>query len=545
MSKKSLWHKRLTAVLAAGALLVTIPLAGCTKTEGENSKDGESKASVSETTEEKIPDTKFGDGIVAKSKTYKIKYSVMEYLLNYMFSNFYNNYGSSNYFDTTKDLKKQSYNGDENMTWFDYFTGTTKNYLTQVMVFSEGAKEAGLKLSSADESTLSEGFSMMESVAAESSMTVDEFIKSTYGSHVTKADVEEIQRMTVLAQNYNNYLMDSFKYTDEQYEAQYAKDKNTYRKADYLVYSFPYTTDSTDEEKAKLKEYADGLANCKDQKEFNEYLKNYLNENRNLVSITQNLESSLTEAEFNSAIDAQIESTVNTGVSYNDSNDAYKWIFSEDRKTGDTTSIDLYSSYNTIMILKPIYRDETETRNVRHILITESTEGSDAAAKKKAESILKEWEDGAHDEEFFGDLASKYSEDPGSKTKGGLYSGVTPGQMVAEFNDWLFNSKRKIGDSGIVKTTYGYHIMYYPGPGLKSWQNLVDADLRKKDLEDKYEEMKKEYNVEFDDDAISNMIIKMPATETSSEVPAETASSQQSPDTESSAESSTEESKEE
>ena len=79
----------------------------------------------------------------------------------------------------------------------------------------------------------------MASVAATSSMTVDEFIKKTYGTHVTKEDVEEIQKMTILAQNYNNYLMDNFRYTDAQYEEFYENDKNKYRQADFLAYSFP------------------------------------------------------------------------------------------------------------------------------------------------------------------------------------------------------------------------------------------------------------------------------------------------------------------
>ncbi len=513
MSKKSVWHKRLTAALAAGAMLVTLPLAGCNQTNNEKSDDT-SKASetVSETTES-VPETKFGDGIVAQSKTYKIKYSVMEYLLNYMFANFYNNYGSDNSFDTSKDLKQQYYNETEKTSWFDYFTQTTKNYLTQVMVFSEGAKENGIKLSEEDESTLSSGFDMMASVAATSSMTVDEFIKKTYGTHVTKEDVEEIQKMTILAQNYNNYLMDNFRYTDAQYEEFYENDKNKYRQADFLAYSFPYTADTTDEEKAKLKEYSDGLANCKDEKEFKTYITNYLKDNRNLVSIpSESSESSITEAEFNSAVDAQVNAAVNTAVAYNDTNDAYKWIFSEDRKVNDTLSIDVNNAYNAIMIIKPIYRDETSTRDIRHILITSETEGSDEAAKKKAESILQEWQDGVSDEDFFSELASKYTEDPGSKGSGGLYKNVKPGEMFAEFNDWMFDAKRKIGDTGIVKTTYGYHIMYYPGPGLKAWQVSVDEDARYKDLESKYEEMKTTYAIEFDDDAIANMTIKMPET---------------------------------
>ena len=44
---------------------------------------------------------------------------------------------------------------------------------------------------------------------------------------------------------------------------------------------------------------------------------------------------------------------------------------------------------------------------------------------------------------------------------GGLYEGVTVGQMVEEFEDWCFDEARQSGDHGLVKTAYGYHIMYF------------------------------------------------------------------------------------
>ena len=40
-----------------------------------------------------------------------------------------------------------------------------------------------------------------------------------------------------------------------------------------------------------------------------------------------------------------------------------------------------------------------------------------------------------------------------------LYSKV----LVAEFDAWCFDTSRKVGDTGIVKTTYGYHVMFYSG----------------------------------------------------------------------------------
>ena len=53
------------------------------------------------------------------------------------------------------------------------------------------------------------------------------------------------------------------------------------------------------------------------------------------------------------------------------------------------------------------------------------------------------------------------TQDPGSQQTGGLYENVTQGQMVPEFDAWCFDEARQTGDHGLVKTTYGYHVMYF------------------------------------------------------------------------------------
>ncbi|HYC39700.1 MAG TPA: peptidylprolyl isomerase [Chitinophagaceae bacterium] len=55
----------------------------------------------------------------------------------------------------------------------------------------------------------------------------------------------------------------------------------------------------------------------------------------------------------------------------------------------------------------------------------------------------------------FDSVAAKLSEDPGSKDKGGVYENVPSGQMVAEFNDFIFLNP--VGAKGVVKTEFGYH----------------------------------------------------------------------------------------
>ncbi len=102
-----------------------------------------------------------------------------------------------------------------------------------------------------------------------------------------------------------------------------------------------------------------------------------------------------------------------------------------------------------------------DTVQVRHILISTAQRDpqsgqmmmvrDSATAKKTIDSIQTAIRGGAN----FDTLCAKLSEDPGSKDKGGLYSNVSSGQMVPEFNDYIFGNP--VGSKGVVKTEFGYH----------------------------------------------------------------------------------------
>ena len=122
---------------------------------------------------------------------------------------------------------------------------------------------------------------------------------------------------------------------------------------------------------------------------------------------------------------------------------------------------------------------DTKTVNVRHILIY--PEGADsntvrtetfpdeawAAAEVTAQELLDQWLQGDQSEESFAALAEEHSGDLGSSANGGLYTDVHEGEMVEEFNAWCFDPERQVGDYGIVKTIFGYHIMFYSGETLQ------------------------------------------------------------------------------
>ena len=117
---------------------------------------------------------------------------------------------------------------------------------------------------------------------------------------------------------------------------------------------------------------------------------------------------------------------------------------------------------------------ESKLYDVRHILIaveggttdadgvTTYTDAEWETCRKTAQELLDKWakEDGTED--GFAALAKEKSADGGSSENGGMYEDLTTEtSFVQEFKDWYLDVSRKPGDTGLVKTTYGYHIMYF------------------------------------------------------------------------------------
>lgn len=96
----------------------------------------------------------------------------------------------------------------------------------------------------------------------------------------------------------------------------------------------------------------------------------------------------------------------------------------------------------------------TKVLKVRHILL--SAPRADSAkvdvVRKTADSLLAKINKGNFEE-----YVTKYSEDPGSKDKGGVYENFMDYEMVPEFSK--FASDEPIGKIGVVQTDYGFHIM--------------------------------------------------------------------------------------
>lgn len=147
--------------------------------------------------------------------------------------------------------------------------------------------------------------------------------------------------------------------------------------------------------------------------------------------------------------------------------------------------------------------------DVRHILIgpeggttdengvTTYSDEEWAACEEKAQAVLDDWLAGEKTEESFAALAGEKSQDAGSNTNGGLYENVYEGQMVQEFNDWCFDESRQTGDYGLVKTQFGYHVMYFGG-SRPQWKYYAESDWKNEQINLMFTNLTEDYPMEVD-----------------------------------------------
>lgn len=149
--------------------------------------------------------------------------------------------------------------------------------------------------------------------------------------------------------------------------------------------------------------------------------------------------------------------------------------------------------------------------SAKHILISVKSDDnedglSDGDAKKKAEDLIKQLDEGAD----FDKLAKENSTDTGSAEKGGDLGYFNKGDMVEEFENAAYALKVNKYTKEPVKTSYGYHIILKTGekdkPELKAVKENIIETLKDEKLEEDptlevtaLEELRKSYNLKFKD----------------------------------------------
>ncbi|WP_207669058.1 peptidylprolyl isomerase [Frisingicoccus caecimuris] len=456
---------------------------------------------------------KFYDGYQDKHGTYvtvgdhDVQRSEYEYYyysgINNLYA-YYGNYLSYMGLDLSKPLDEQAYM--ENMTWKDYFDQQAVSQLKQVYALTDAAEAAGFEYdASADVDDFAES---IETGAANANMSAADYLKSSYGTLATMDKVKAYVEKSSIATAYYNSIEDATEITDEEVSDYYDENKDNYDSVDYLACKIaadmPETeTVAAEETTAPETETGETETLSEEEKAAQEAEKKAAEEAAMTAAkekADEMLEQISDESSFENlyadyATDTAVElRKTNAKKSSISPTGVGQWLFDSARQAGDTTVIeDTTGNAYYVVYFIDRYLDHAKTVDVRHILIRSSAETTDemtdeekataeenakAEAKQKAEDIYAEWKNGDATEDSFAALAEANSEDTGSNTNGGLYEAVTKGQMAASFNDWIFDDARKPGDTEIVETEYGYHVMYFVGDNAEAWYVNIENTLR-------------------------------------------------------------------
>lgn len=429
----------------------------------------------------------------------QVRYQAQYYQYYYQTSNGYDlSLTPEEQTQTTKDA-----DGNE-ITWVEKLHEDTLEIIQLHKAYYNEALKMGLKLTKADEAFIDKQIEDLrdeaKSAGSNSSSSNSEnkvtyslnaYLRKVYGGSINERFLRKQLKIQVLAQKYltertNEIAKD---YDQKDIDAEYKKDTTAYDFVTFRAYTFK-TTELTKEDK----ETDDALkarqakANAEVKKNANDFYNAVTND---ATFTAKAKELNKDTADYNVDKETKYSMLKSTAQS-TFSEDAAKWLFDSSTKVGSKKlfSDEENGKYIVVLALSKPHQEQTVT--ARHILFQtkDQNSGNDLSeeeiAKKKtqAEDVLKKFNEGDKTEDSFAALANEYNEDTGSSSNGGLYEHIYPGQMVTEFNDWVFDANRKAGDVELVETDYGYHIIYFVAKdGKDYYDSAIRSSKANKDIE--------------------------------------------------------------
>ena len=452
-----------------------------------------------------------------KLNSVQMNYYLNDYIQT-MYSQWQNDYGSSISvylgmmgLNVNAPLDEQEYNPETGETWGDYFlTGALAKAKNDYALYAKATAE-GFQLDEEQQKAMDSNLKTLDLYASlYGYKNADKFLQSRYGHGSTLKTYTDYTKITTIASAYYTKYSESLTYDDaaiREHEKGKENDFTSFSYATYTLYSTSFleggtkdesgnTVYSDAEKEAALKKAEEAINSLKTATNLEELDKAIaaldINKDKTTTvastkrddilypQIPENLQSWLSDkARVENEITVIAEETTSTG---------------EDGKEVKTTngySVVLFDSRNEN--LRPL-------ANVRHLLVkfeggTTGTDGNKtyseaekAKAKAEAESLLKQWEEGEKSEESFKELVKNHTDDDGSKETGGLYEDIHPqSNFVETFRNWAVNADRKTGDTGVIVSEYGYHVMYYVGDDELTYRDyMIREDKRAEDVEKWY-----------------------------------------------------------
>ena len=402
---------------------------------------------------------------VIRSENFTVSAAMVTYSLYDTYHYYYNYFGEDMlklYFgiDPSKSLTEQYSDAEKGITWFDVFETEAIDGFCNALALCEAAVDAGIELSDVDRKYIDSEIKEIESLAQKDGMTLKEYIKSIYGKNVKEEDIKKSLEIFRLANKMRYKDYDDATVSADEIQAVLDKEGDTFLMRDVIYLEL--TLSNEDAKTEKIKEYATRLKNAATEEEFRAIAKEFL------------------ESEYCVNKDATkkiVEETVQNTVAEDDKTAIDNWMFASTTTIGSTYVREETTAHIVYMAVSEAAMDESETRNMYTIVFEPSVYGDLEACKAKAEEVYALWENSGKNMETFKTLAATYTTDYVSVSSGGYYPNVKNDDMIDELNEWLFEAT-EAGESVIIKSEYGYHIMVYAGVGEPAWKVPVIEDIK-------------------------------------------------------------------
>ncbi len=384
----------------------------------------------------------------------------------------------------------------EKATWSDVFKYGAINNIVSTKYLASKAEEAGITLTEEEQKTIDDRITADEKEANSGDYSLDRYLHANIGKGLSEKIYRQILEENTLVSSYTAKLQEDIlnAVTEDEINERYNLNKDSFDIVTVRMYTIKATadvaSDATEAEKTEAKDKAKAQA----KKDADAFLVAVTDEE----SFIAQAKKAILSADNKSKDDAdKVTLKENTTFSTlkNTSEDLAKWVYDDARQVGDKNLfVDENGNCHLVFVkVLPAKDMSTSSSDVRHLLVafpeTEKdedgkeiklTDAQKAETKKKAQEILDEYLKNPTVEKFI-ELTKKHTDDVDSKgnpNRDGLYEEVSDnGQYVEAFTNWAIDPARKAGDTGLVETEYGYHIMYYVEANEATWYVTVKNEI--------------------------------------------------------------------
>lgn len=451
-------------VLLALAVIIT----GCSK-EPENNYLGNLKVSYTVKLDGKdVPRAKF-EFFYGRALT--------EYLNQY-YSTFDEDYASMvsfNIEEDINDLKNQdcTVEGYKDKSWEEYFAIQAKNDLHEIEALVKAAKTDNYKITDVDTKKARSMYGELESYCKDNKIDFDDYLHSTFGLEATKDNMISFYEEIELATRYVESLLTDP--TDQQVEEYYQANKDDIDTINIRYFAF------SKDNQAKAEEFAKAVNSETDFKRL--AIESSSDDKK---SFYQNDDLSLRQDLRKSDLPDYLQSV----------------LFDQKLPLGTVKVVEGDTSYDVVMLVarnQPVYRQasiSTIYLDARESETDILTQEKLDVCKSFADNLLQDFIDNTDKSiEKFHEYNSKYADD---KNNQGDYNNISKGDSTKEIANWVFDESRKYGDLQVLRSTYGYTIVYFREFGgidyFERSKELAKDALYDQKISDLKDDIKVEFN---------------------------------------------------